>query len=129
MGEAVGEERAHLRITGKEGSHHCYDLVTNHTVKEAGEVGDLRPKPGRLEGGLTVAGGRQRKGILSRRTMGFGFHHGELETLRRRQQNIYQDPGSVCANIESTFAGDMCWSRGRGGQTGRGSPSPVNKAV
>lgn len=40
-----------------------------------------------------MAGGRKRKGILGRRTMGFGFHHVELETLRRRQQNIYQDPG------------------------------------
>lgn len=40
-----------------------------------------------------MAGGRKRKGILGRRTMGFGFHHVELETLRRWQQNIYQDPG------------------------------------
>jgi hypothetical protein len=30
-GEEVGEKKANLRSTGKEGSHHCYDLVTNHT--------------------------------------------------------------------------------------------------
>lgn len=108
VGEAVGEERAHLRITGKEGSHHCYDLVTNHMMKEAREVGDLRSKPGGLEVGPTVAGGRKRKGILGRRTTGFGFHHVELETLRSWQQNIYQDHGGGAANIELTFAGDMC---------------------
>lgn len=60
VGEAVGEKRAHLRITGKEDSHHCYDLVTNHMVKEAGEVGDLKTQT-RKTRGRTGSGWRQKK--------------------------------------------------------------------
>lgn len=137
VGEEVGEEGGGGSGRGKSSSENYRErrlssllwLSDKPHAEGSREVGDLRPKPGRVEGGLTVAGGRQRKGIPSRRTMAFGFHHVELETLRRWQQNIYQDPGSMCANIELTFAGDMCWSWGRGGQTGRGSPSPVNKVV
>lgn len=60
VGEEVGEERAHLRITGKEGSHHCYDLVTNHTVKEAWEVGGLKTQI-RKTADRTGCGWRQKK--------------------------------------------------------------------
>lgn len=39
-----------------------------------------------------MVGDRKRKGMLGRRTMGFGFQHVELEAFRR-QQNIYQGSG------------------------------------